>query len=243
MRPAEVTVCGQSLSAPGRVSRSRAGAAGLAQPGRAAAGGQAGGRSMTEYQVAGDTVDCGGSIESNHHWSHLRSDAALRAQAPRTWGRRWPGPDRHQKELATPERCRAYARLAEEVARSLTVAAEMALFLASGLLGATLPHSSSGEVTGSHRISDHREFPRRLSTGRMSSSPSQVAACAAAVRAVATAGASRTKPSAAGSAAGAGPLASPRSWPYLSLIHISEPTRRTPISYAVFCLKKKKRRR
>src|SRR5665647_3768024 len=29
--------------------------------------------------------------------------------------------------------------------------------------------------------------------------------------------------------------------PYLSLIHISEPTRRTPISYAVFCLKKKKR--
>ena len=29
---------------------------------------------------------------------------------------------------------------------------------------------------------------------------------------------------------------------YLSLIHISEPTRRTPISYAVFCLKKKKNR-
>ena len=28
----------------------------------------------------------------------------------------------------------------------------------------------------------------------------------------------------------------------LSLIHISEPTRRTPISYAVFCLKKKKAR-
>ena len=28
----------------------------------------------------------------------------------------------------------------------------------------------------------------------------------------------------------------------LSLIHISEPTRRTPISYAVFCLKKKKTR-
>ena len=27
----------------------------------------------------------------------------------------------------------------------------------------------------------------------------------------------------------------------LSLIHLSEPTRRTPISYAVFCLKKKKR--
>src|SRR5665647_3290902 len=26
---------------------------------------------------------------------------------------------------------------------------------------------------------------------------------------------------------------------YLSLIHISEPTRRTPISYAVFCLKNK----
>ena len=26
----------------------------------------------------------------------------------------------------------------------------------------------------------------------------------------------------------------------LSLIHISEPTRRTPISYAVFCLKKNK---
>src|SRR5665647_3828325 len=26
---------------------------------------------------------------------------------------------------------------------------------------------------------------------------------------------------------------------FLSLIHISEPTRRTPISYAVFCLKKK----
>ena len=30
---------------------------------------------------------------------------------------------------------------------------------------------------------------------------------------------------------------------YLSLIHISEPTRRTPISYAVFCLKKKKKKR
>src|SRR5664279_4031968 len=30
-------------------------------------------------------------------------------------------------------------------------------------------------------------------------------------------------------------------WEYLSLIHISEPTRRTPISYAVFCLKKKKK--
>src|SRR5665647_2297565 len=29
----------------------------------------------------------------------------------------------------------------------------------------------------------------------------------------------------------------------LSLIHISEPTRRTPISYAVFCLKKKKNKR
>ena len=29
--------------------------------------------------------------------------------------------------------------------------------------------------------------------------------------------------------------------PGLSLIHISEPTRRTPISYAVFCLKKKKK--
>src|SRR5665647_29323 len=28
-------------------------------------------------------------------------------------------------------------------------------------------------------------------------------------------------------------------WYHLSLIHISEPTRRTPISYAVFCLKKK----
>ena len=72
--------------------------------------------------------------------AHLGSAAALRAQAPPTWGRRWPGPDRHHKELATPERCRAYARLAEEVARSRTVAAEMALFLASGLLGATLPH-------------------------------------------------------------------------------------------------------
>src|SRR5665647_274131 len=31
--------------------------------------------------------------------------------------------------------------------------------------------------------------------------------------------------------------------PHLSLIHISEPTRRTPISYAVFCLKKKKTRK
>ena len=28
----------------------------------------------------------------------------------------------------------------------------------------------------------------------------------------------------------------------LSLIHISEPTRRTPISYAVFCLKKKRKK-
>src|SRR5680860_1630524 len=30
---------------------------------------------------------------------------------------------------------------------------------------------------------------------------------------------------------------------HLSLIHISEPTRRTPISYAVFCLKKKKHKK
>ena len=30
---------------------------------------------------------------------------------------------------------------------------------------------------------------------------------------------------------------------YLSLIHISEPTRRTPISYAVFCLKKNRDRK
>ena len=30
---------------------------------------------------------------------------------------------------------------------------------------------------------------------------------------------------------------------HLSLIHISEPTRRTPISYAVFCLKKKKKKK
>ena len=30
---------------------------------------------------------------------------------------------------------------------------------------------------------------------------------------------------------------------YLSLIHISEPTRRTPISYAVFCLKKKRHKK
>ena len=29
---------------------------------------------------------------------------------------------------------------------------------------------------------------------------------------------------------------------FLSLIHISEPTRRTPISYAVFCLKKKNKK-
>src|SRR5665647_3887394 len=37
------------------------------------------------------------------------------------------------------------------------------------------------------------------------------------------------------------PLAS--AIPDLSLIHISEPTRRTPISYAVFCLKKKKKKK
>src|SRR5665647_2394604 len=34
-------------------------------------------------------------------------------------------------------------------------------------------------------------------------------------------------------------LGSARHTSMLSLIHISEPTRRTPISYAVFCLKKK----
>src|SRR5665647_3846265 len=33
-----------------------------------------------------------------------------------------------------------------------------------------------------------------------------------------------------------------QSFLWLSLIHISEPTRRTPISYAVFCLKKKKKK-
>src|SRR5664279_551142 len=35
-------------------------------------------------------------------------------------------------------------------------------------------------------------------------------------------------------------LHSERRLQFLSLIHISEPTRRTPISYAVFCLKKTK---
>src|SRR5674476_1627414 len=32
-------------------------------------------------------------------------------------------------------------------------------------------------------------------------------------------------------------------WQYLSLIHISEPTRQAEISYAVFCLKKKKKKK
>src|SRR5665647_3814268 len=41
-------------------------------------------------------------------------------------------------------------------------------------------------------------------------------------------------------AAVSGPNESRATEPLLSLIHISEPTRRTPISYAVFCLKKKK---
>ena len=40
--------------------------------------------------------------------------------------------------------------------------------------------------------------------------------------------------------AGAGAAAILQNESSLSLIHISEPTRRTPISYAVFCLKKKK---
>ena len=39
-----------------------------------------------------------------------------------------------------------------------------------------------------------------------------------------------------------GPPATLKAWSDLSLIHISEPTRRTPISYAVFCLKKNERR-
>ena len=34
----------------------------------------------------------------------------------------------------------------------------------------------------------------------------------------------------------------PTAFSVLSLIHISEPTRRRGISYAVFCLKKKKRK-
>src|SRR5665647_3875162 len=38
-------------------------------------------------------------------------------------------------------------------------------------------------------------------------------------------------------AVGHGPFSN--QYEFLSLIHISEPTRRTPISYAVFCLKKK----
>ena len=36
-------------------------------------------------------------------------------------------------------------------------------------------------------------------------------------------------------------LTYPHAWRYLSLIHISEPTRLLSISYAVFCLKKKKK--
>ena len=34
-----------------------------------------------------------------------------------------------------------------------------------------------------------------------------------------------------------------KAWYYLSLIHISEPTRQAEISYAVFCLKKKKNKK
>src|SRR5664279_544141 len=44
----------------------------------------------------------------------------------------------------------------------------------------------------------------------------------------------------AGAAIAAGGIHGVNTHPILSLIHISEPTRRTPISYAVFCLKKKK---
>ena len=39
------------------------------------------------------------------------------------------------------------------------------------------------------------------------------------------------------------PILSERSVPKLSLIHISEPTRLGMISYAVFCLKKKKHKK
>src|SRR5450756_1582512 len=90
-----------------------------------------------------------------------------------------------QKELATPERCRAYARLAAEVARSRTVAAEMALFLASGLLGATLPHyfdrnhwwelGAVGAVTGLgaglRRRSLARDWQRRAATSTSEPAP------------------------------------------------------------------------
>jgi hypothetical protein len=72
-----------------------------------------------------------------HPPDDIRWQRAAQAAAPRDR----PGPEQHQEELAAPERCRAYARLAEEeVARLRTVQGEMALFLASGLLGATLPH-------------------------------------------------------------------------------------------------------
>ena len=78
------------------------------------------------------------------------------------------------------------------------------------------------------------------------------AACGAAA-ALSACGGSSASSTAASSTAGstaasaaAGPVTlqwsvwDKESTPYLSLIHISEPTRRTPISYAVFCLKKKK---
>jgi hypothetical protein len=90
---------------------------------------------------------CAALAHAQHGWQNRRkpplgslSDDELRPTSAPKRRRRWPGPEQHQEELATPERCRAYARLAEEVARLRTVQGEMALFLASGLLGATLPH-------------------------------------------------------------------------------------------------------
>lgn len=72
--------------------------------------------------------------------AHLQDDA-LQSRAPRRrWSRRWPGPDQHGGELASPDRCRAYGRLAQEVGGLRAEQGEGAFFIAAGLLGATLPH-------------------------------------------------------------------------------------------------------
>jgi hypothetical protein len=72
--------------------------------------------------------------------AHLAGDDALKSRAPRRGSRRWPAPDRDFDELASSNRCGAYARLAREVGELRAEQGEAVRFIAAGLLGATLPH-------------------------------------------------------------------------------------------------------
>jgi len=63
------------------------------------------------------------------------------------WGEvRWPGPGRHEEELAGRVRCDAYARLAQVVGETKALNGELTALVGGAALGATLPNYARSSV-------------------------------------------------------------------------------------------------